>query len=75
MVFAVTDLLATAGGGAATRLAEFACAPSTASCAGDTAARDVTGTRAISCAFTATAAFPTGWAVAKARCGTAVTAP
>jgi len=33
------------------------------------------GAEAISLAFTATATLPTGWALANARCGTAVTAP
>jgi hypothetical protein len=42
---------------------------------GATAARDVTGADASSRGFTGTAARDTGCALAKACCGTAVTAP
>jgi hypothetical protein len=42
---------------------------------GATATLVLTGPDAICCALTATAAFATGCALVKARCGTAVTAP
>jgi hypothetical protein len=73
--FAITCRFITAGGGAVTRFAVAAFAPSTASRVGTTETLALTGA-ALSCsAFTATAAFATGCALAKARCGTAVTAP
>jgi hypothetical protein len=42
---------------------------------GATATRALTDAAAICCAFTVTAALATGCALAKAPCGTAVTAP
>jgi len=71
----MTGLLATACGGAATRLAVLARAPSTACGAGGTAARATTGSFANCCGFTATAVRATGCAVENACCGTAVTPP
>jgi hypothetical protein len=56
-------------------LAVAALAPNTLSRVGATATLALTGAAAISRAFTLTAALPTGCAPAKARCGTAVTAP
>src|SRR5207245_1138165 len=73
--FAITCRFITAAGGAVTWFAVEAFAPSTAAGVGFTATLALTGA-ALSCsAFTATAAFATGCALAKARCGTAVTAP
>ena len=72
---AITCRLATVGGGAATRLAVLACTPMTDSRPGGTAARVLTGPCLIWLSFTATAVRPTGWALANARCGTAVTPP
>lgn len=73
--FATTCRFITAAGGAATWPAVEAFAPSTACGVGATATRAVTGADAICCAFTATATFATGCALANAVCGTAVTAP
>ena len=73
--FAMTWRLATAAGGAATRFAVAARAPSTLLFVGATAARETTGAEASCCAFTFTAALATGCALTKACCGTAVTAP
>lgn len=75
VAFAITGRLATACGGAGTRFAVFACAPSTAWEAGGIAAREVTGIAASCRVFTGTATRETGCAVAKACCGTAVTPP
>jgi len=71
---AITWRLATAAGGAATRLAVAARAPRTLCCVGATATLALTGADAICWAFTATAARFTGCALVKACCGTAVTA-
>ena len=65
----------TAAGGAVTRFAVANFAPSTLSRVGATAALELTAALAISCSFTLTAVRATGCAPAKARCGTAVTAP
>jgi len=67
--------LATAAGGALTWFAVLACDPNTLLAVGATAALAFTGADAISLALTATAALATGCPLAKARCGTAVTAP
>lgn len=72
---AITCRFDTAAGGAATRFAVAALAPSTLSRVGVTATLELTGAEAISLAFTTTATLPTGCALTKARCGTAVTAP
>ena len=72
---AITCRFATAVGGAATRFAVEARAPSTLSRVGATATLELIGAEAISRALTTIAALPTGWALTKARCGTAVTAP
>jgi hypothetical protein len=72
---AITCRFATAAGGAATRFAVAALAPSTLSRVGATATLALIGAEAISRAFTATAALPTGCALTKVRCGTAITAP
>ena len=73
--FATTGRVATAAGGAATRFAVLARAPSTLFEVGASAALELIGAEARSFAFTATADRATGCALAKARCGTAVTAP
>ena len=75
VALAITCRLATAAGGAATCPALLAIDPSTLSREGATVALELTGTEAISRAFTATAALATGCALTKVRCGTAVTAP
>jgi len=72
---AITCRFATAAGGAVTRFAVAAFAPSTLSRVGATATLALTGAEAMSRVFTATAALATGCALTKARCGTAVTAP
>jgi hypothetical protein len=72
---AITCRFATAFGGAATRFAVAALAPSTLSRVGATATLELIGAEAISRALTTTAARPTGCAFTKVRCGTAVTAP
>jgi hypothetical protein len=72
---AITCRFTTAAGGAATRFAVEALAPSTLSRVGATATLELIGAEAMSRAFTATAALPTGCALTKVRCGTAVTAP
>ena len=72
---ATTWRLASAAGGAATRPALLAFDPRTLSREGVMAALELKGAEATSRAFTATAALPTGWAVTKVRCGTAVIAP
>jgi hypothetical protein len=71
----MTGRLSTAGGGAATRFAVAARAPSTLFGVGATAARALTDVEASSLALTATATLATGCALTKACCGTAVTAP
>ena len=75
MRFAITWRFITTAGGALTRLAVANFAPSTLSRVGATATLVLTDAPAICWAFMATAARPTGCALAKARCGTAVTAP
>ena len=75
MAFAITCRFITAAGGAITRFAVANFAPSTLSRVGATSTLVLTGAAAISCALTTTVAFATGCALAKARCGTAVTAP
>ena len=75
VALAITCRLATAAGGAATRFAVAALAPSTLSRVGATATLELIGAEAIACALTTAAALPTGCALTKARCGTAVTAP
>ena len=75
VVFATTARFITAAGGAVTRFAVEAFAPSTLSRVGATATLALRGAAAICRASTRTAARATGCAVAKARCGTTVTAP
>jgi hypothetical protein len=75
VALATTWRLATAAGGAATRLAVAARAPKTLCCVGVTATLALTGADAICWAFTATEARFTGCELAKACRGTAVTAP
>lgn len=74
MAFAVTERLAIACDGAATRFAVLARNPRTASRPGGTAARELIGADAICCWLTRTTARPTGCALTNVRCGTAVTA-
>jgi len=73
--FAITCRFITAAGGALTRFAVANFAPSTLSRVGATATRALNDAPAICRSFMVTAARPTGCALAKARCGTAVTAP
>ena len=75
MRFAITCRFIIAAGGALTRPAVEALAPSTACWVGTTAALTLIGALAICCGFTATATRATGCALAKARCGTTITAP
>ena len=74
MFFAITLRSATAFGGAVTRFAVLARAPSTLSRVGATCTLALTGAAETCCALTCTLAFPTGCALANVRCGTAVTA-
>jgi hypothetical protein len=72
---AITCRFITAAGGAVTRFAVAALAPSTLSRVGAMATLELMGAEAISRALTTAADLATGCALTKARCGTAVTAP